>query len=169
MNARARITREQAPSDRRAPGKTNRGWGFKIDYARDIREDEAHIAHLTNPMCILISRELLPEAQAQYPEYTGWCVYEILVREPKTMEARAARFDLTLGCIRAWALFLDEDLVWSKLGDLQKGDYARGEALEARLGRNAFEVLSEQDRRQALAKARASLARHKRNQEKYEG
>jgi hypothetical protein len=41
----------------------SRGWGFKIDYAAAIREDEARIAHLTSPECLIVSRDLLPAAQ----------------------------------------------------------------------------------------------------------
>jgi hypothetical protein len=150
---------------------SSKGWGFKIDYAQAIREDEARIAHLTSPACIRLSEEVLPEAQVHYPGYAAWSAYELIVREPMRIAKEATLFNLTLEDMRAWAFFIDEEReeVWNVLGEEQKGDYARGKAIEARFGRDAFEVLSDDGRRHALAKARASLSRHKRNREKYEG
>ncbi len=148
---------------------TQRGWGYKIDYAKAIREDEARIAHLESPMCVRAARELLLEASLAYPTWTSWDVYGLITYKLSSIAERAAIFGLTLEDVRAWAFVANEErgIIWSVLGDEQKGDYARGQAIDDRLGCHAFDVLSEKDRRAALSKARGALARHKRNAEKF--
>ncbi len=154
---------------------SRRGWGYAIDYAKAIREDEARIAHLTSPMCLCVSRDLLPAARAAYsdhairPAYGSWDVYHLITYTCEGLEGRASKLGLTLEDVRAWAFFVDEasEAVWAVLGDEQRGDYARGKAIETRFSLHAFEVYTEDDRRKALSKARAALARHKRNASKW--
>jgi hypothetical protein len=145
------------------------GWGYKINYAASIRDDEARIAHLTSHVCILIARELLPEAQLAYPTFTNWSVYFIITHKVDGVLERAARLGLTREDVRAWAYVVSDDrsALWDVLGDTQKGDHTRGRVIDDRFDLYAFDVLSETDRRKALSKARASLARHKRNAEKF--
>lgn len=147
------------------------GWGYSIDYPASIREDEARIAHLSSQACVRVARELLPEASAAYPSHSNWDAYQLVTYKPEGIEARAAVFGLTLADVRAWAYFVDEgrEEVWGVLGDEQKGDYAIGKVIDARLEGHAFEVYTEEARRKALIKARASLGRHKRNAEKFGG
>ncbi len=144
------------------------GWGYSIDYAKAIREDEARIAHLSSPTCIRVARELLPEASAAHPNYF-WDAYHLVTYKLEGIEARASVFGLTLMDVRAWAYFMDEwrEEVWNVLGDEQQGDYAIGKAIDARLEGHAFEVYTEEARRKALIKAKAAISRHKRNAEKY--
>jgi hypothetical protein len=145
------------------------GWGYIIDYDKAIREDEARIAHLSSEASIRASRELLPEARAALPDFDGWDVYYLVTYKPEGVAARAAVFGLTLEDVRAWAYLCDsqDDALWALVGDPQPGDYARGKAVDDRLGRYAFDVWSEADRRRALSKAKAALARHKRNKDLY--
>jgi hypothetical protein len=156
---------ERAPSER----PRSRGWGYAIDYVKEIAADQARIAHLSSEPCIRASRELLPEAQAAFPDFADWDVYYLITYKPEGVAARGAVFGLTLEDVRAWAYLYDsqDDALWALLGDHQPGDYARGKAIDARLGRYAFDVWSEADRRKALAKAKAALARHRRNAEKH--
>lgn len=156
---------EQAASER---GRS-RGWGYSIDYAATIREDEARVAHLSSEACVRVSRELLPEASAAWPAFSSWDAYLLVTYKPEGMEARAAVFGLTIADVRAWAYFTDEtrEDVWRDLGDAQKGDYAIGKAISGRLDHYTFEVYSEEGRRKALTKAKAALSRHKRNAEKH--
>jgi len=156
---------ERAPSER----TLFQGWGYAIDYAKEIAADQARIAHLSSEACIRASRELLPEASAAFPDFSDWDVYYLITHKPEGIELRAAVFGLTLEDIRAWAYLCDsqDDALWAVVGDHRPGDYARGQAVDARFSRYVFDVWPEAARRRALSKAKASLARHKRNAEKH--
>ena len=147
-------------------------WSYSIDYDKAIAEDERAIARLSSPECVRVSRVLLPAALAAYPQSTwsDWDVYHLVTYAPDGLEGRAAAFGLSLADARAWAFFCDEgrEEIWTVLGDEQAGDYAKGRAIDARLDRCAFDVLPEDKRKKALAKAKASLARHKRNKSKWD-
>jgi hypothetical protein len=153
---------ERAPSER----THSRGFGRAIDYGKEIALDQARIAHLSSEACIRASRELLPETP--FRGFDAWSVYHLITYKPDGLELRAAVFGLTLSDIRAWAYFCysQDDALWAVLGKRQLDDFTHGQNVDACFGHDVFEVLTEGNRRFALSKAKASLARHRRNAEK---
>ncbi len=146
----------------------SQGWGFPIDYDKEIAADQARVAHLSSELSIRISRELVPDFIAAYPSYGLLEPYRLITYKIDGLAERSAVLGLTLEDVRAWAYFCDEDRleVWGLLGDEQKGDYARGAAIDKRFDYRVFETYTEEKRKKALSKARADLSRHKRNKEK---
>lgn len=148
---------ERAPSERRQLG----GFGYAIDYAKEIAADEARIAELSSDLFVRIARELMPAAEAACPNYRGWNAYQLLTYSAEGAPARAAVLGLSLSEARAWVYFCNDAPEDFGLGDVQTGDYAVGHAVDKRLDR--IWGYTEAERKKALAKAKASLARHRRN------
>lgn len=139
------------------------GWGYKIDYAKAIAADEARIAWLSSEMCARIAQELLPGARLAFPDYVGWTAYQLITYRADGILGRAAAFGLTPDDIRALAFVSNEDRqdIIGVVGEPISGDYARGKTVAARC--DAIDIHTESQRIAALSKAKADLARHKRN------
>jgi hypothetical protein len=145
-------------------------FAYKIDYDKAIAEDEMEIARLTDPRLVAVTAELLPHEHAL--GHGAVEVFAFVVGSPERRAIRAAIFKLTdadLCAVAMWYDILDaiDDPMFVAGSSFATTAAAldRGKALAARL--DGFHFMTEPERRKALSKARASLARHKRNREKH--
>lgn len=144
------------------------GWGYKIDYAAAIRDDEATIAALTEEIAHGWYQVELPTSNPDFPTWTAVTLRDVVFHVP----GAAARAGLTPTDVAdlAWYCEIDPARLVAAHGDLPeetKGrfGYDRGKDLAARLDR----VLQKDEAtaKRALQRAKASLARHRRNQLEY--
>jgi len=152
---------EKAPSER-----GHLSWWRPIDYDKEIAQDEKNIADMSNPLTALVSRELLPAALKAYPESTveSWSLYHILAYPVVGRRERLERFGLSMDDLRAWANVLDDREFGEELPH-NRASFKRGDELARQW--EWFQVMSEPTRLKVLRGAKASLARHKRNKEKF--
>ena len=136
----------------------SRGWGFKIDYAKEIAADQANIAAF-EAMAAMWAL-LTEEERVQSREPGGMPIWYIIVRsDPARLEALGAYPTAPAELAALYDHHMD--------GDLAPGWYQRAEALDKSiLARFGIETVTE-PRRELLAKFKADLARHKRNAIKY--
>lgn len=156
-------------------------FAFKIDYAASIAQDEALIALYSSPVAIAIAAEYCAEDEVRALAHGGglcdgpW----FLFGDPARLRARMA----------AAGLSVEDVATYAHRGDgFATGDAeidARVAALRGLTGRPAWDaekagdemwvriselpVGPEERRVRLLRKAKASLARHKRNAAKYGG
>jgi hypothetical protein len=153
----------------------NTGWGFKINYVEAIKDDEARIKFAL--MCLdkaLYSRPIRrqdPSLQAMYGDYVVDNIASLVCYFPDV----AASLGLTPQDVADFAFYADVD-AWAMVPSLPESkDYKNGkrvcQILETLVGHsdlaNVRLFKDEADARANLRKARADLARHKRNQIKY--
>lgn len=147
---------------------TSRGWGFKIDYAAAIRDDEATIAALTEEIANDLYQVELPTSNPDFPTWTARSLRDLVFHVPGV----AARVGLTPTDVADLAWYCDVDpahliAVHGELPPETRGrvGYDRGKALAAKLDR--WLQKDAPTAKKELKRAKASLARHKRNQKEY--
>lgn len=148
------------------------GWGYALDYAKEIAADEALIAHLTSDAVVHAARTLIPQAQLDRPNWdlSSIFVFGLITYKAEGLLDRAAIFGLSREDMRAFVDAYDDRAtseVWDVVGDPVPGDYARGRKIAARF--DNFDLYTEPRRVKALKHARTALARHKRNRAKWGG
>lgn len=145
-------------------------WGYAIDYDREIARDQADIEALTSPLLLAVIAEMT-EADAKIMtsgySYGGHGVLAFVINVPARWQQRAKIFGLTsleiteMAALAEWSTGISE----IDSAESDQGWYQRAEVLFSKW--ETFTFLSEEERRNRLAKAKASMARHRRNKEKY--
>jgi hypothetical protein len=157
-----------------------RGWGYAIDYDKEIALDEAEIARLDHPVARAVSASLTSEEidwiESKRYAYTpiDWLWYRPeLLREraaivrlsPRELELLAAlrMDDVTAGheassWISSYAESVLEESSWYREAA------ALGKQFENLVGEN---IISESRRATLLKKAKSDLSRHRRNKAKH--
>lgn len=147
-----------------------KGWGYAIDYDKAIAYDLKQIADLESPEQLAVSASIHAKSDVHL-DAASWCVWEHGRGVLPTAEiiARGALLGLTVEHISA----LDRaDSQGFLPADFPKVPYtwANMKAAEDRLKELDFlQFIDEKARKSALSKARADLARHKRNKAKFGG
>jgi hypothetical protein len=147
--------------------RTGNPWSRPIDYDKEIAADLKLIADLEN----IAARGWFRTPETK-PGYQFGLVDLFLENREK---ARA--FDVSDDDLECYAWVADFsiaglDLYGFKRTDLGPGWYGRGEALAKKIAAAsgwAGDLLSVEEHANNLKKAKASLARHRRNQKKYTG
>jgi len=153
-------------------------FAFRIDYAKAIADDERQIAHLGSPAMVALAPmtrrlvELVPDSRVEM-----WDIFSWLTMVPDQRARVMACLGLTEDDACAWSVHRDwyaPDPARPPLVDVSGWDIAdvraavaRGKEVEARFNSDAFPLYSEERRVELFRLARASLARHRRNQKKY--
>jgi hypothetical protein len=156
------------------------GWAFKIDYATAIAEDEARIALYSSPMAVVISAALRSDeaeraAAARFPLAGLWFIFGDLALLRERMAIAGVSVDDLASYLAprdAWASGDAEIearvaairlLPWPASYESEKaGDVAWTRICD-------LPVVFEAKRLEIVRKAKASLARHKRNAAKWGG
>jgi hypothetical protein len=127
--------------------RLNRGWGYKLNYDKEIAVDLAEIAQVERhiPLAATLTEE--ERARGDYHLAVSWWLYA-------DIPARAQEM--------AWY----EDVVFPSAPDPAPGWYSRGEAHSKRIERD-FGGYVLRDPQVFLKKLRTRLARHRRNQLKF--
>lgn len=146
-------------------------WAYKIDYAKEIANDEREIAYLSGEVCKSFSKVVQAQVEAGNPYARQLQTTGVLALAPELYEV------LGLSKDEARALFVAEEIeaehIPTLYGPVQRGDWSAGIKIFDRIGPNGYDTLgrwyvpTENSRLEGLRKAKASLTRHKRNQEKY--
>lgn len=146
-------------------------WGYRIDYAAEIANDERDIAYLSGDVCKAFSAVVEARHLAGDPYAGQLQTADVLFYAPE--------LHVVLGLTKdeARALFValeaDDDRIPALYGTRQPGDYRLGNAVAERKGPNGLDELwqwyvpRETARVAALKQAKARLSRHKRNREKH--
>lgn len=145
--------------------KGRSGFGYAIDYAKAIAEDERVIAYLSSPGAALIG----PVADAHLAEY-GSPARSILdlCYVDRTLGAKLGISDAALRGMAAWADWQEEPWGAGEPGDYPAAFAAwKTESVEPGVPWERFDPVGEGQRIAWLKRAKASLARHKRNREKF--
>lgn len=134
-------------------------WGYKIDYDKEIAQDEAQIAELQSEGVMAAAATLKGDGQPEpfnALEWIYWCqtVEECLRRG----EAFGLSHDQTR-MLGAWIECESFNDGWDKV------DRRVTTPLQTKL--QAIWVGKESDRKAFLAKAKSALSRHKRNKTKH--
>lgn len=154
-------------------------WAFKIDYDRSIAEDEREIAALSNPVAIAVSADLTPEEQeACFGGGFQWDLAHFVLRVWGDREHADRRLAM-LGLSRQDLA----DYVYDTVSDMEdfaplmegydvhamweRGAHARGREIAKRFEGLHWYIMPPEKRADCVKKAKASLARHRRNQAKY--
>lgn len=153
----------------------NRGWGFKLDYDREIAADSKLIEQLTR---LIENRRFHPGVmiKAGFPiDISGYSITLIDLAFLDVM-GTAAQLGLSLLDLSDLACVMDrEDFAMTQLDgsvvalpEEAQGAYKRGGVLVDRLEKIwSGDLYSEEKSLALLKKAKADLARHKRNKAKY--
>lgn len=147
----------------------NKGWGYSINYAEAVAEDEKRLASLTNPVAIAVSAEMSAEEMAWLHDGHRFDPVWFALSVPERTEVRRALLGLTREEMVSMITCLDGDygpLATAWLGVCYPeapGSYKRSDAAWKRLEDLDDHIFTADDRKRRLAKAKASLARHKRN------
>lgn len=153
--------------------KTSRGWGFKIDYARAIAEDEARIQWAELSIAKGWYRRSWPYDDPALGSYETTELWQLILYCADA--AAAGGWDAQDRADLAQALDLD---VWNererrRCGELPEpqpgpAGLRRGEAIADEVQRlGGFVFQDEGAARAELRRAKASRARHLRNRAKY--
>ena len=149
--------------------RSNRGWGFKIDYAAAIAEDDHRIAHAQRSIEHNLYRRSIP-----YLNGEGFMEIDELWQLALHFSDVSTALGLSDQDVADLAAYLDYD-IWTcrpELPTVQAGrvGYDRGKAVDAQIGRKQGRWLlkDEAEARTELRRAKASRARHVRNREKYD-
>lgn len=157
-------------------------WAHKIDYDRSIADDEREIAALSDPVAIAVSADLTPEEQSAY--FGGgfhWDVADFVLSawgNPEHAERRLAMLGLSRQDIADYVFHaVNDPHSRNALAPLMEGyDYAaavtrgagaRGREIAKRFDGFHWYITTPAKRAERIKKAKASLARHKRNQAKF--
>jgi hypothetical protein len=149
----------------------NRGWGFKIDYARAIADDEARIAWAELSIARGWYRRSWPYADPALGTYETTELWQLILHCPDA--ATAGGYTLQDRADLANALDLD---MWTEASRRMFGDFPepqpgsagikRGEKIASELT-GGWVFKDEAAARTELRRAKASRARHVRNRAKY--
>jgi len=143
-----------------------RGWGYKIDYDREIEIDTKEIAHLSDVRVVRLC-EIVSEILAM-PEYAGDSPMSWTIPQLAFVRADVAGvLGYSSDDLRALHEATRDPWEGDIFGEPKLGDRARGDALLSTLGE--FPLYRADVRADLLRKARASLSRHKRNKIKRGG
>jgi hypothetical protein len=146
------------------------GWGFKIDYVAAIAEDDFRIAHAASSIAYGLYRRTIP-----YMHGEGALEIQELWQLALHFQDVSATLGLSDQDVADLAAYLEYD-IWASRSDLpaeQAGRVGvdRGKALFERIGARAeggrWLLKDEAEAHTELRRAKASRARHVRNQEKY--
>lgn len=157
-------------------------WAHKIDYDRSIADDEREIAALSDPVAIAVSADLTPEEQSAY--FGGgfhWDVADFVLSawgNPEHAERRLAMLGLSRQDIVDYVHTVESDPIsraekapilegYDFADAVTRGAYARGREIAKRLDGFHWYITTPEKRAERIKKAKANLARHKRNQAKF--
>lgn len=144
---------------------SGRGWGFKIDYDLAIAQDEAWIAWALRSIERGLYRRSVSSLDGRWKtEIIELHLLVLYFRDASTALGYSAQDVADL------AAYVDFD-VWKLFPELPseqpgRAGHDRGKALLAELS-GSFLYPDEETARGDLRRARASLARHRRNRDKY--
>jgi hypothetical protein len=146
----------------------SKGWGFKIDYARAIADDDAMIANYQKCIEHGWYRRFIPYADGsgQFEVIDLW----MLVLEFRDVSRAMGLSDQD---VADYAAYVEYD-VWERHPDLPDGRtgrdaYNRGKEIHAMVKDVTCSPLDEKQARKFLTQAKASRARHIRNRDKFGG
>ena len=150
-----------------------RGWGFKIDYARAIEDDEARIRWAELSIARHWYRRSWPYPDPALGTYETTELWELILHCPDA--ATAGGWSVQDRADLAQALDLDmwNDSARSLFGELPEpqpgvAGIRRGEQIAAEISSlGGFVFRDEAEARNELRRAKASRARHVRNRAKY--
>jgi hypothetical protein len=156
-------------------------FAFAIDYDRSIAQDQREIAHYDSDALKRLT-PMMPRLQ-EVCEANGYplsaCdLYAWITSIPEQRAEVMAIVGLTEADMTDWTVLHEwipdparkptvDTSSWAWADVLAARD--RGQAIEARFGRDAFPLEPEERRVKLLARAKANLARHKRHQAKFPG
>lgn len=148
----------------------SKGWGFKINYAEAIRDDERRIACLTEQLAKGWFRAELPTGLPERPTWTALDLRDLVLYVPGV----AATVPLTPQEVADYVDYaeINDRLLANAHPNLPtptKGreGYDRAKAIAARLDAHTYLEPSAELARVSLRKAKTSLSRHRRNQATY--
>ncbi len=143
------------------------GWGFKIDYVAAIADDDRRIAFATSSLEHGLYRRSIP-----YLNGDGTLEIQELWQLALHFPDVSSALGLSDQDVADLSAFLEYD-IWALRPELpaeQVGrvGYERGKELFKQVGTSAWLYKDETEAKAELRRAKASRARHIRNQEKYD-
>jgi hypothetical protein len=146
-----------------------KGFGYAINYAKEIAYDQSMIDILSNPTLIAVCALVTDNTFASLEPWE-WLVNDNAqdgILPVKQIASRANLFGLTLQNVSDLMAYLDMGEI-PGLPEVSKDWYKQGKEMQAKISTiftPAFPyVMTEAKRKKALAKYKSDLARHKRNQ-----
>lgn len=142
------------------------GWGYKIDYPKEIALDRAQLILWDSPMMRAICASLTDEEKGWIAGGTKYDVIDWVMAYPDKREERAKIVETPLEEFICGAIVSELDPPDLASEPEPEKWYRRGEAVYKKFA-HIEQLVPEEKRRQCVKKYKGDLARHIRNQKKY--